>query len=192
MKYTLLVCLERQELRIHHAERAACEHPGPVQRVRRPDHVAELHHRSCQAEGGGEEGLVRRAGRCRAAAEVVTLAADDLIARNPGARTTCESRIHSAANAISVSGFSAEVADGQPPDPQITSEYSEVPHRAPARKPSESGVSSVGMRRAAMTNQVGVAMSVYLDECTGGGDRLWSWSHECSPVGRSWQLFSVD
>ena len=66
VKYTLFVCLERQESRPFVAGRAAREHPGRVQRVRRADHVAELRPRSRGAEGGAEEGLVRRARRRRA------------------------------------------------------------------------------------------------------------------------------
>ncbi len=62
VKYTLFVCLERQESRLVHAARAAREHPGPLQRVRRADHVAELRPRSGGAESGAEEELVRRAG----------------------------------------------------------------------------------------------------------------------------------
>ena len=65
VKYTLFVCLERQDQRPIRSERAAREHPGPVQRVRRADHVAELRHRSGRAEGRAEEGLVRRPGRRR-------------------------------------------------------------------------------------------------------------------------------
>ena len=62
VKYTLFVCLERQQSRLVHTARTAREHPGPVQRVRRADHVAELRPRSGGAESGAEAELVRRAG----------------------------------------------------------------------------------------------------------------------------------
>ena len=65
VKYTLLVCLERQQSRLDHPGRAAREHPGPLQRARRADHVAELRPRSRGAESGAERRLVRRAGRPR-------------------------------------------------------------------------------------------------------------------------------
>ena len=61
--------------------RAAREHPGRVQRVRRADHVAELRARSRCAEGGAEEGLVRGARRRRTAAK-------SLLAAGPRARRT--------------------------------------------------------------------------------------------------------
>ncbi len=42
VQYTLLVCLEQPHTRALGVRCSACEHPGRVQRIRRPDHVAEL------------------------------------------------------------------------------------------------------------------------------------------------------
>ena len=65
-------------------------HPGSVQRVRRPDHVAELRLRSGGAESRAEEGLVCRACRSRSAADGRLRSIDDLIGPHVCARRSDE------------------------------------------------------------------------------------------------------
>ena len=63
VKYTLLVCLERQDTRPFVARCAAREHPGRVQRIRRADHVAELRVDPAAPKVVPKTELVRGAGR---------------------------------------------------------------------------------------------------------------------------------